>query len=337
MAGRPMSTDPARMPLPAWPARRRVHLPPVLVAVVMLAMLVLGDQLAFGGFVSARLVSNLFLDTGYLLVLAVGMTFVVLSGGLDLSVGSVIGLGGVVGAGLLSSGVPAAVALPLVVASGAAIGLVNGVLVALFDVQPIVATLAGMFLARGLAYTVSLNPIAIHDSGLNALTLVSVGAGGLQFSLGVILALTIAAAAFLVLQRTRFGRTVFAIGGDADGARLMGLDVMRTTVLVYVVSGACAGVAAVLFSSYTSSGDPQAGVGLELAAIAAVVIGGTSLGGGHGGVVGSVVGVLVYGVIQLTIDYLGVDSWWTPIVLGLLLLAFVVAQRLAASRAEVPR
>ncbi|MGN6199078.1 ABC transporter permease subunit [Humibacter sp.] len=332
-----MSTDPARMPLPAWPARRRVHLPPVLVAVVMLAMLVLGDQLAFGGFVSARLVSNLFLDTGYLLVLAVGMTFVVLSGGLDLSVGSVIGLGGVVGAGLLSSGVPAAVALPLVVASGAAIGLVNGVLVALFDVQPIVATLAGMFLARGLAYTVSLNPIAIHDSGLNALTLVSVGAGGLQFSLGVILALTIAAAAFLVLQRTRFGRTVFAIGGDADGARLMGLDVMRTTVLVYVVSGACAGVAAVLFSSYTSSGDPQAGVGLELAAIAAVVIGGTSLGGGHGGVVGSVVGVLVYGVIQLTIDYLGVDSWWTPIVLGLLLLAFVVAQRLAASRAEVPR
>lgn len=327
-----MTTQLTRMPGPTWTARRRAHLPPVLVAVVMLGMLVLGDQLAFGRFVTARLVSNLFLDTGYLMVLAIGMTFVVLSGGLDLSVGSIIGLGGVVGAQLLSSGVPASIAIPLVVASGAGIGLVNGVLVALFDVQPIVATLAGMFLARGLAYTVSLNPLAVRDGGLNALTLVSVGIGDLRFSLGVILALALAAGAFLVLQRTRFGRTVFAIGGNADGARLMGLAVVRTTVLVYVVSGVCAGIAAVLFASYTSSGDPQAGTGMELAAIAAVVIGGTTLGGGHGGVAGSVVGVLVYGVIQLTIDYLGVDSWWTPIVLGLLLLVFVVAQRFAARR-----
>ncbi|MGA0568152.1 ABC transporter permease subunit [Rathayibacter sp. KR2-224] len=332
-----MSTQSTHMPPLGWSVRRRLHLPPVLVAVVMLGMLVLGDQLAFGGFVSARLFSNLFLDTGYLMVLAIGMTFVVLSGGLDLSVGSVIGLGGVVGAKLLSAGVPAGIAIPLVVASGAGIGLVNGVLVALFDVQPIVATLAGMFLARGLAYTVSLTPVAIHDSGLNSLALVSLGVGELQFSVGVILALALAVAAFLVLQRTRFGRTVFAIGGNADGARLMGLAVVRTTVLVYVVSGVCAGIAAVLFSSYTSSGDPQAGVGMELAAIAAVVIGGTTLGGGHGGVVGTVVGVLVYGVIQLTIDYLGVDSWWTPIVLGLLLLVFVVAQRFASSRTAVLR
>ncbi|WP_240977957.1 sugar ABC transporter permease YjfF [Planctomonas sp. JC2975] len=326
-----------RMPSPAFTASRRVHLSPVLVAVVMLGMLVLGDQLVFGSFVSARLVSNLFLDTSYLLALSVGMTFVILSGGIDLSIGSVIGLGGVIGAQLLAAGVPAGIAIPLVVAAGAGIGLVNGVLVAAFDVQPIVATLAGMFLARGLAYTVSLNAVAIRDSGLNALTLVSVGVGDLQLSLGVIAALALAVAAYLLLHRTRFGRTVFAIGGNADGARLMGLAVMRTTVLVYVVSGVCAGIAAVLFASYTSSGDPQAGVGMELAAIAAVVIGGTTLGGGHGGVVGTVIGVLVYGVIQLTIDYLGVDPWWTPIVLGLLLLVFVVAQRLAASRSAVLR
>ncbi|NNC12898.1 sugar ABC transporter permease YjfF [Planctomonas sp. JC2975] len=325
------------MPSPAFTASRRVHLSPVLVAVVMLGMLVLGDQLVFGSFVSARLVSNLFLDTSYLLALSVGMTFVILSGGIDLSIGSVIGLGGVIGAQLLAAGVPAGIAIPLVVAAGAGIGLVNGVLVAAFDVQPIVATLAGMFLARGLAYTVSLNAVAIRDSGLNALTLVSVGVGDLQLSLGVIAALALAVAAYLLLHRTRFGRTVFAIGGNADGARLMGLAVMRTTVLVYVVSGVCAGIAAVLFASYTSSGDPQAGVGMELAAIAAVVIGGTTLGGGHGGVVGTVIGVLVYGVIQLTIDYLGVDPWWTPIVLGLLLLVFVVAQRLAASRSAVLR
>lgn len=332
-----MSTQTPR--IPSWEAPRRwgvargPHLPPVLVAVVMLGMLVLGDQLTFGQFVSARLVSNLFLDTGYLLALAVGMTFVVLSGGLDLSVGSVIGLGGVIGAQLLAAGVPVGVAIPLIVASGAGIGLINGVLVAVFDVQPIVATLAGMFLARGLAYSVSLNAVPIRDSGLNALTLVTVGVGDLRFSLGVMVALALAVVAFLMLHRTRFGRTVFALGGNSDGARLMGLAVMRTTVLVYVVSGTCAGIGAVLFASYTSSGDPQAGTGMELAAIAAVVIGGTTLGGGNGGVVGSVVGVLVYGVIQLTIDYLGVDSWWTPIVLGMLLLVFVVAQRLAASRA----
>lgn len=298
---------------------------------ILIAMFAL-DQALFGDFITPRLVSSLFQNTSYLVVLAVGMTFVILTGGIDLSVGAVIAFGGLLAAQLFAAGVPAVVVLPVVVLSGTLIGAIIGVMVAVFDIQPFIASLAGMFLARGLAYVVSLKSLPIEDETLNWLTLTDVPVFGLDLNPGVLLGLLLLAAAFWVLHFTRFGRTVYAIGGSESSARLMGLAVQRTKLLVYVISGTCAGIGAVVFASYTSSGNPLAGLGMELQAIAAVVIGGTLLAGGSGYIVGSLFGVLVYGLIQITVSYLNVDSWWTYIVIGGLLLFFVVLQRVLVAR-----
>jgi simple sugar transport system permease protein len=148
----------------------------------------------------------------------------------------------------------------------------------------------------------------------------------------VLIALVMLAVAVWVLQRTRFGRTVYAIGGGEQSARLMGLPVARTTVLVYVVSGTCAGIGGLLFAMYSRSGYSLTGVGMELDAIAAVVIGGTLLSGGVGFVLGTGAGVLVYGLIQVLIAREGLDSWWTRVFIGGVLLLFVMLQRLIVAR-----
>jgi simple sugar transport system permease protein len=305
---------------------------PVIATVVILLLMLLAGQLYFGDFVTPRLISSLFDNNPYLIVLATGMTFVILTGGIDLSVGSVIAFSGLLGAQLFAAGLPAVVVLPLMVLSGTMIGAVIGVMVAVFDIQPFIASLAGMFLARGLAYVTSLKSLPIHNDGLNWLLGTSWGGGQWYTTPGVVLSLVLVVVAFWVLHYTRFGRTVYAIGGSEQSARLMGLPVGRTKFLIYLISGTGAGVAGVLFASYTQSGNPLAGLGMELQAIAAVVIGGTILTGGSGYVLGSLAGVLVYGLIQIAITYMSVDSWWTYIVIGVLLLIFVVFQRALSAR-----
>lgn len=305
---------------------------PVIATVVILVLMLVAGQAVFGDFVSPRLLSSLFDNNPYLIVLAVGMTFVILTGGIDLSVGSVIAFSGLLGAQLFAAGWPAAVVLPLMVLSGTGIGAVVGVMVAFFDIQPFIASLAGMFLARGLAYVTSLKSLPISNDALNWLLGTTWGVGDWTTTPGVLLSLVLVAVAFWVFHYTRFGRTVYAVGGNEQSARLMGLAVTRTKFLVYLISGTCAGIAGVLFASYTQSGNPLAGLGMELQAIAAVVIGGTILTGGSGYVIGSLFGVLVYGLIQIAITYMSVDSWWTYIVIGVMLLVFVVFQRAIAAR-----
>jgi simple sugar transport system permease protein len=304
----------------------------VLATVGMLVIMLVAGQVAFGNFITPRLISSLFLNNAFLIVLAVGMTFVILTGGIDLSVGSVIAFSGLLGAQLLAHGWPAVMVIPLMVLSGTLIGVIIGVMVAVFDIQPFIASLAGMFLARGLAYVVSLKSLPISDGAVDWLTSTRWAIGDWSVTPGVVLALLFVAIAFWVLHYTRFGRTVYAIGGSAQSARLMGLAATRTTFLVYVISGTCAGFAGLIFASYTGSGNPLAGLGMELEAIAAVVIGGTILTGGSGYVIGSLFGVLVYGLIEITITYMSVDSWWTYIVIGVLLLLFVVFQRALGAR-----
>lgn len=304
----------------------------VLATLGMLVVLLVGDQIAFGDFISARLISSLLLNNSFLIILAVGMTFVILTGGIDLSVGSVIAFSGLLGAQLLAHGWPAYVVIPLMVLSGTVIGIITGVMVAFFEIQPFIASLAGMFLARGLAYVVSLKSLPISDASVDWLIGTQWSIGQFSITPGVVLALVVVAIAFWVLHYTRFGRTVYAVGGNQQSARLMGLASTRTVFLVYVISGTCAGLAGLVFASYTGSGNPLAGLGMELEAIAAVVIGGTVLTGGSGYVLGSLCGVLVYGLIQITITYMSVDSWWTYIVIGLLLLLFVVFQRVMGAR-----
>ncbi len=320
---------------PAW--RRavisRLSWVPVLAAVALLVIMFAASQAYFGRFVTPGVLSSLLVDNAYLIVLAAGMTFVILSGGIDLSVGAVMAFTGVLAASLLSIGVPSAVVIPIMIAAGAVFGVIIGVLVQYFNVQPFIASLVGMFLARGLCYVLAPRAIKVTDEWVLGLQSTKLGGGGWYITATVIIALAVVVVAAWVLGYTRFGRTVYAVGGSEQSARLMGLPVARTKVLVYVISGALAGVAGLLFTSYTAAGYSLNGIGTELDTIAAVVIGGTLLTGGSGYVVGSLVGVLVYGVIKTAISFMGVDQSWTRITIGVLLLAFVVVQRLIVSRA----
>ena len=309
---------------------------PVFAALVILAAMLLGAQAYFGNFLTPRLLSSLLLDNAYLVILAVGMTFVILTGGIDLSVGAVMAFTGMMGASLLSQGLPAVVVVPVMLVLGAAFGLAVGVMVQYFDVQPFIASLAAMFAARGLAFMVSLKSIKVTDPAILWLqsTRIQAQPGSWYITPTGIIAILVVVVGALVLAYTRFGRTVYAVGGNEQSARLMGLPVTRTKLLVYVIAGVCSGLAGVVFTAYTGSSYPLNGIGTELDTIAAVVIGGTLLTGGSGFVLGSLIGVLVYGTIKTAINFLGVDQSWTRITIGSLLLVFVVVQRVIVARSS---
>jgi galactofuranose transport system permease protein len=305
-----------------------------IVSIGLLVVLFAGGSLRYPGFFSGQVALNLLVDNSFLVVLAVGMTFVVLTGGLDLSVGSVVGLASVVGAVLLRAGFPAPIVIIVMILIGCTMGLLVGLAIQFFDFQPFVATLIAMFLGRGLCYVISPTAISINDPFFVTMAQAQLPVGfGLVISPSVIIALIVVAVGIFVLHYTRTGRTIYAIGGSDQSAVLMGLSVGRTRVLVYVISGFCAAVAAVLFSFYTLSGDSTTGIGMELDAIAAVVIGGTILTGGSGYVLGSLFGVLVLGVIGSIISFDGtLSTWWAQILTGALLLFFVLLQRLVIAR-----
>lgn len=308
------------------------YLPVVGALLVLVAMLLVGGT-RYDNFLGGPVLSNLFINNAFLIVIAVGMTFVILTGGIDLSVGAVAALSGMVTASLLQAGWPAAVVIPMSVLVGSVIGLVVGIMVQYFEIQPFIATLAAMFLARGLCYVISLSAIPITDETVVALSSSRFSVGTFSLTPSVGIALAVVVLAFVVLHLTRFGRTVYAIGGGGSSAELMGLAVARTRVAVYVISGTCAGLGGFLFAVSSRSGYALMGVGLELDAIAAVVIGGTLLTGGAGFVLGSLLGVLELGLIQTIITFEGtLSSWWTRIVIGVLLLVFVVLQRLLLLR-----
>jgi simple sugar transport system permease protein len=290
--------------------------------------------LRYEGFADPQVVLNLFVDNAFLIVLAVGMTFVILTGGIDLSVGSVVALSTVIAAWGLEHGWPPVLVVAVVLLVGTGLGTLTGLVIHYFDIQPFIATLAGMFLARGLCFLISVESIPIKnptffDVAADQITL----PGGYTITPMVVVAVATVAVAAWVLARTTFGRTVYAIGGNEASALLMGLRVARTKVAVYAISGFCAALGGVLFSLYMLSGYSLHAVGMELDAIAAVVIGGTLLTGGRGYVIGSMLGVLVLGTIQTFISFDGtLSSWWTKIAIGGLLLVFVVIQRLMTRR-----
>lgn len=313
---------------------RHASLMPTFAALGVLVLLLIAAQLYFGDFVSPGNMSALLLDNAYLMVIAVGMTFVILTAGIDLSVGSVMAFTGILLASLLGRGMPAAVAVPVILCAGAVIGLLIGILVQYFDVQPFIASLAGLFLARGLAFVVSLKSIRVDDPSVLWLQSTRFEVGGWYITpTGIIALLAVGIGAF-VLQYARFGRTVYAIGGNEPSARLMGLKVARTKVFVYLISGGLAGLAGLILTAYSGAGYPRNGIGTELDAIAAVVIGGTLLSGGRGYVLGSMIGVLVYGTIKTVISFLGAEQAWMQIIVGGLLLLFILIQRFIVSRSE---
>lgn len=313
---------------------QRASVIPTAAAVVIFVALLLGAQYHFGNFISPLNISALLLDNAFLLILAVGMTFVILTGGIDLSVGSVLGLTGMICAKMLAAGYSPVLVIPVTVGVGAVIGLVIGLLVQVCDVQPFIASLAGLFLARGLTYVVSLQSVRIDRSAVLWLQTQRLALGQWYITPTGILALLAVIIGAFVMLFTRFGRTVYAVGGNENSARLMGLNVPRTKILVYVISGSCGGVAGLLLTAYSGAGIPRNGIGTELDVIAAVVIGGTLLSGGTGYVLGSMIGVFVYGTIKTIISFLGAEQSWTRIIIGALLLVFIVVQRLIVYRSE---
>ena len=310
------------------------------VAALLIFVLMLGyGEFAYGRIFQLSTVSNLFINNAHLIILAVGLTFVIISGGIDLSVGAIIALSSVSGVMLANAGWNAWLVIVVMILIGSLVGLASGVLIQYFNVQPFIATLAMMFLGRGLASMLSTVPVRLDEgSGILLLgTKIKIIDGpkvnDLVITPGVLLALLVVIAAFIILHRTRTGRTVYAIGGSEQSASLMGLSVVRTKLFIYVASGTLAGVAAVVYTARLGSAQNITGIGWELDAIAAAVIGGTLLTGGFGYVLGSVVGALVLGLMNVLITRDGsIPPEATTIITGGILLIFVLLQRAVISR-----
>ena len=302
---------------------------PLIVTSLLFALLFGFGSLSYDSFFSLQVFLNLLIDNAFVTVVAIGMTFVILTGGIDLSVGSIVALTTMVTASLVEQhhwsiwGV-----VPLVLVMGSAFGMVMGVLIHTFKLQPFIVTLGGMFLARGLCYVISIDSIAITDETYAAISQYRIGSDEASVSVSAVIALLTLAFAIYLAQYTRFGRTVYAIGGNERSALLMGLPVGQTKILVYTLSGFCSALGGILVTFYMLSGYGLHALGLEMDAIAAAVIGGTLLTGGVGYVAGSLVGVLILGVIQSLIAFDGtLSSWWTRIAIGVLLCLFCLMQR----------
>jgi galactofuranose transport system permease protein len=283
-------------------------------------------SVSFDTFATRGNLTSIAVQASFLAMLALGMTFVIMTGGIDLSVGSVFALGGVLAAWGSQHGTLVAFALPLGVCG--LIGLVQGLIIARGGLPPFIVTLAGLLFARGLL-------LLLTDEGS---TTYKVPAGSAFRKLSqnellgvpypVVLVVVFFAIGAVVLHRTSYGASVLAIGGQEDAADLMGLPVQRTKVLTYVASALLASFGGIMIASYTSSGVTILGVGLELEAIAAVVLGGTLLTGGAGTVLGSLIGVLLLQVIKNVINQIGsLDSDWQSVVSGTILLVVVTLQR----------
>ncbi|MFE4530353.1 ABC transporter permease [Streptomyces anulatus] len=298
----------------------------VLLTVILIASFV------YPTFASLDNARGVTVQASFLAIVALGMTLVIITGGIDLSVGSVFALGGVLAAWASQWGFFAALLVPLVVCG--AIGLLNGLLIARANMAPFIVTLATLLAARGML-------LAFTDEGATTYLVpkdsafAELGQGSVWgFGYPILIALALFGAGGLLLQRTSFGQTLFAVGGSSDAATLMGLPVARTKILVYTLSGLLAGLAGALNAARLSSGVTIVGVGMELDAISAVVIGGTLLIGGAGSISGTLWGVLLLAVIQNLINQIGsLNSSYQSVVSGGFLIVVVVAQRyLARSR-----
>lgn len=337
------------------------YLPLAATLLVVVAMFV-GGSVSFDNFFSVKTVLDLFNSNAFIGVAAIGATIVILSGGIDLSVGSIVAFTtilmaklihpAVVGGDVSGAGLHPLVAAVISLAIGAGFGMCMGMLIHFFELPPFMVTLAGMFFVRAVGFLVHNVNLGInHDffsSTLSGLAWHVMDIPGrrdrtfpiyLQFHAIVMIAMFLLA--MLVLHLSAFGRNVYAVGGDEPSAKLLGVPIGRTKILVYTLSGFFSALAGVVLTIYKQAGNPADQIGLELDAIAAVVIGGTLLTGGRGFVLGTLLGVLVLGLIQSLIINASVNSAWTRIVVGSLMLMFIILQigfsafgkRLSASRA----
>jgi simple sugar transport system permease protein len=312
------------------------YIPLLATAVVLLAVFGTGSLL-YPNFGTPRVLVNLLNDSAFVGVVAVGESFVILSGGIDLSVGSMVAFVGILIAKLLQAGCDPFLAMGIALCVGIVSGAVMGCLIHFFDLPPFLVTLAGLFCLRGLGFVINPESIGIdhpfYGEVLPQLSILVAPKAVLPFTAMCFLASVIVGT--LLASLTRFGRNVYAIGSNENSARLMGLPIGRTKITTYALAGCFSALGGVVATFYMQSGNPASFVGLELDAIASVVIGGTLLTGGVGFIPGTLMGVLILGLIQQIIIFNGtLNSWWTKIVIGALLLVFIVLQKLISRQGE---
>jgi ribose/xylose/arabinose/galactoside ABC-type transport system permease subunit len=300
------------------------------------------------GFTRFQVFLNLFISNAGLIVIAAGMTIIMITGGIDISVGSVVALVCMMLAWMMENkGVGAVPAVFIVLLAGLLFGVVQGFLVAYLKIQPFIVTLAGMFFARGLTAIISQEMISIKNevflSWANAKIYLPFGGtvnkkGVMLYPYvypSVIIALFILFLVFIMLKYTKFGRSIYAIGGNEQSALLMGLNVRRVKLKAYILNGLLCAIGGFLFCLNTSAGFVEQAKGFEMEAIASAVIGGTLLTGGVGNVIGSLFGVLIKGTIETFITFQGtLSSWWTKITIAALLAFFIILQSLFAKAKE---
>ena len=311
--------------------------------VLFLAMYIVGIIMFGGrGFAKVQNFLNLFISNAGLIVVATGMTIVMITGGIDISVGSVVALICMMLAWMMEkAGIGAVPAIIIVLVTGCVFGLVQGFLVAYLKIQPFIVTLAGMFFARGMTSIISQEMISINNETFKSIATFKMYLpfGGYLNKKGimiypyiyptVIIAIAVLLLVFAVLKYTKFGRSIYAIGGNEQSALLLGLNVRKIKLQAYILDGFLAGLGGLLFCMNTCSGFVEQAKGFEMDAIASSVIGGTLLTGGVGNVVGSLFGVLIKGTIESFITFQGtLSSWWVRITIAALLCFFIVLQSL---------
>jgi galactofuranose transport system permease protein len=294
-------------------------------ALVLLVVVCLLATARYEAFLTPENLLNVLRQNSMLGIIAVGMTFVILTGGIDLSVGSLLAVAGVVAAGLADRGLIVATIAGILVTT--ALGLVNGLVIAKARIQPFIVTLGMMIAARGiaLAYTDQQN-VRVSQSAAD-FSWLGQGLIANLLPVPIVVMIVVYIIGWIVLNYTAFGRHVFALGDNDEAARLMGLNISRVTLLAYMISGMLAGLAGVILASRLNTGSPIEGVGRELDAIAAVVVGGTLLSGGKGSLISTLYGVLLLGVIFNIFNLEGqISPWWQLVLRGVILLAVVILQ-----------
>ncbi|MCI7738905.1 MAG: sugar ABC transporter permease YjfF [Lachnospiraceae bacterium] len=318
----------------------------LMVTVLLFVVMYVAGMIVFSdkGFAKPQMFLNLFISNAGLLVMAMGLTIVMIAGGIDISVGSVTALVCMVCAKQMeTNGASAGMAVLIAIAIGLAFGLVQGFLISYLDIQPFIITLAGMFFGRGMTAIVSKDMIAIKNETFlawaNYKIYLPIGSYSKKGNFipayiypTVIIALLIFVVIAIIMKYTKFGRSVYAVGGNAQSALMMGLNVRRTKLKAYVLDGLLAGIGGFLFCLNSCSGFVEQAKGMEMDAISSAVIGGTLLSGGVGTPFGTVFGVLIKGTISSLITTQGtLSSWWVRIVLSALLCFFIVLQSIFSS------
>jgi len=301
------------------------------VTVLLFVVLYLIGMSNYRGFTKPQVFLNLFIDNAPLIIATIGITFVLLAGGIDLSIGSVVALVAMIIAQLFAkTSIPMPFVILFVLLIGSLFGLLQGYIITTFNMQPFIVTLAGQFLARGLTAIISTDTIDIVQPSYTAIAHARIYVYGKIFlSFGAVLALVALVIAAYVLKFSKFGRNIYAIGGNEQSAILMGLPTRITKISTYILSGFCSSLAGIVYSLIMLSGYPLHGIGMEMDAIASSVIGGTLLTGGVGFIPGTLFGVLIQGVIQTYINFQGtLSAWWSKILIATLLCIFIVMQTL---------